>query len=1155
MCGNESEKNQERCDDKCIYKGDEICPKCYISTENSSHTRRCFMTGEYCSQKTNIHHERKKLYREVDGGVTISAFVIMNFSDMADVVYKWRIEVFVQALNKYLYFNETKNELYCFISEDGISKDNDESISNDKILKVNKINVIRADSDPASNYVICSRICQQMQIADLIIVDVSSQNPNVFYEFGMAVSLDKLILPICFSESFYKLEIPEELREIQLKKGERYDKAVDEKVFHHIGCYPWRKTLYEYYGICFKQNGGDGKEASTSYADFKVVKDENYGFQDIQYARFPYDETIDGSKADDKNDEKRIGFIIYDKLRTIYNKATRTENTLVVYTIEGFLNEDQAGLCIVNFYHRITEKMKKEKCFRGERVGVLVQNQVIPDSDKDARQERHLLYNVGEIIHIGVNQATYLASKEKVLAEDVLPEFNEKEVETKNEIKLTEKRYKEMLSRIKEFIGNRGMIIYPNYPVYVKRITNKTTPDIINAEEGEIKCKIADFFCLFHVMLRNLRFTNEIVVDITNNCLQSLFWLGAAHGSEIDAITVKQVLSEKERIIMEGSAQDNSRNVFDVSGLWTAYYYSYDTEGFYHQLALAQFGIERHSKIIPSDAKCYGFRRLGNLRLHEPDDEKNFRKENTEKESEKKDSNIKSRLALESYYRRRFWNAMLRYNRLRIYLPQHDDLDVEDHDPRMRAAKWDMDAVSGLTHYLSKRAVIGEYLALTMPKSTEDPMAEKVNFICIGQPVKPLKKELIDTLLEKFQGLQDQENHINIVHHYYNKTKIYNEELMIDVQEKGFSLNQESYTDMRLVRYHPWSGCEQCDYNKAANDRGLLDEFPVSREQIACPFIGYSAHTEIAQLILWREDGEAKENRHFRVSLIGSSGPATFALSSLFVDEGQKLHDFLNENDKNEDQGREMQDNCLLYELQLKVRNKIEDIVRERLKEIIEKIFSPTGDLSAKQRNYVGLVLFTVDSYLSTVLYRYFLPFLTDKDIHRIESGITMFVNTMKASRQSPFCPDYRSGIGDNQENPEVSKDNVGAIVKLIPKQIIKAIEEFRGLEVFYKVKVRHCSTENNVEDSEKQEVQNNDVLQSDYKSASSDCGDDDVRTETACHEDTVEGGNGGNPKMMKTICKRNAFPQDNQKDNRTVTEIEMINEINYFMLSSPQQQ
>lgn len=430
-----------------------------------------------------------------------------------------------------------------------------------------------------------------------------------------------MILPICFSESFYKLEITEELREIKLKKEARYDMAKSGNAFHHIGCYPWRKTLYEYYGIRFKQNSIAGDGATTEYAEFDVATNENYGFQDIQYVRFPYDVTIDGSEgssqSDAEKDKKRIGFKIYDRLKTTYNNATKWENTLVVYTIEGFLNEEQAGLCIVNFYHSITDKMKKEKCFRGERVGVLVQNQVISDSDKDTRQERHLLYNVGEIIHIGVNQATYLASKEKVLAEDVLPEYNKKKVESEDAFASSEERHKELQSRIKEFIGNRGMIIYPDYPVYVKRITNKTTPDIINAEKGKIKCKIADFFCLYHVMLRNLRFTNEIVVDITNNCLQSLFWLGAAHGSEIDAITIKQVLSEKERIIMEGSAQNNSRNVFDVSGLWTAYYYSYDTEGFYHQLALAQFGIERHSKIIPADAKCHGFRRWESLKLHE----------------------------------------------------------------------------------------------------------------------------------------------------------------------------------------------------------------------------------------------------------------------------------------------------------------------------------------------------------------------------------------------------------------------------------------------------------------------------------------------------------------------------------------------------------
>lgn len=39
-------------------------------------------------------------------------------------------------------------------------------------------------------------------------------------------------------------------------------------------------------------------------------------------------------------------------------------------------------------------------------------------------------------------------------------------------------------------------------------------------------------------MILNAFYTNQIVVDITNNSLQSLFWLGAAHGAEVHAVTV-----------------------------------------------------------------------------------------------------------------------------------------------------------------------------------------------------------------------------------------------------------------------------------------------------------------------------------------------------------------------------------------------------------------------------------------------------------------------------------------------------------------------------------------------------------------------------------------------------------------------------------------
>ncbi len=60
----------------------------------------------------------------------------------------------------------------------------------------------------------------------------------------------------------------------------------------------------------------------------------------------------------------------------------------------------------------------------------------------------------------------------------------------------------------------------------------------------------------------------------------------------------------------------------------------------------------------------------------------------------------KKKRALESYYHRRFWNAMLSYNRLRIYLTQYNDKNKEgdNEELRLRTAKWDM----GLALFKSK---------------------------------------------------------------------------------------------------------------------------------------------------------------------------------------------------------------------------------------------------------------------------------------------------------------------------------------------------------------------------------------------------------------------------------------------------------------------
>lgn len=1085
---------KKTCRGKCVDEnGEKECRECFISTETSSHTRRCFMTGEYCSQKTNIQRERDKLYRnKKDGKIDISAFVIMNFSDMSDVIYKWRIEPFIKSLNKYLYMDTNTKKLYCYTDKRNIPK-------NDDMKNVDKIRVIRSDSDPASNYVICNRICQQMQIADLIIVDVSTQNPNVFYEFGMAVALDKLILPICFSESFYKIEYPPNIKE--MKKGKNEDKEKTSKarkiLEHHIGCYPWRKNLFEYYGIRYKRDPIVDRNG-TRYLDYYVATNEDYGFSDKQYKRFPYDAELVGfsdneniykaEEADStltngeipnederQKDNEKIGKVLYNKLLNQYNNATSKDNTLVVYTMERFLNEDEAGRCIVNFYHSITERMQNEQCFRGERVGVLVQGNVIPENDKDASEQRNLLYNVGEIIHIGVNQATYLAMKEKVESEDVLKDSQKNpDIFEKDNEGLSIEFKKEIIRTVKSHIGNRGMIIYPDNPVYVDRIKN-LMPDNILAS-GNAGCYPLNAFCLYHIMLKTLCYTNEIVVDISNNNLHSLFWLGAAHGSEINAITVKQELSDKEREIITGSLEDRNRNVFDVAGLWTAFYYSHDTEGFYHQLALAQFGIEKNSKIIPSNVVWHGFKRMDYLESDEQEEleQKETTDDKNKEENQKEKEQLKEKkLALESYYRRRFWNAMLRYNRLRIYLSQHDN-ENRNNELRAHATKWDLDAVSSLTHYLSKRSVIGDYLVITLPKGKPDDRVESVNFICVGQPVSPLGENLSDYIYQKFKINKDETNRDetnNDIYMNINKIHVYDEKdnnISDCTAEKTYILDKGfkelgSENEDGIYRVFPWAKCLEC-----CN----MDQS--SREEKSCRLKDANFHTEIAQLILWREDETGEEiNNHFRVSIVGSSGPATFGLSSLFVDEGQKLDDFLKDQNEISYDDHDM----LLYDLQASVREKIYKLLMEQLKNRIDAILYETegkdpNDKQEKKRlnRYRNLVLYAIYAYLSTVFYRYFFPFLTEKDIDRIHNGIYLFLNSMKAAKQSPFCINYEADP-DKKIYAEVKDDSVNRIIEVIPIEIKEFLNRFKGLEAFYEVKVEIEKTSEDKEIDEKKDL------------------------------------------------------------------------------------
>ena len=75
---------------------------CEKSTQYSVRSRRCFMTGELCSKQSSVHRKREELH----DGNEINAFVVMNFSDMSDVVYKWKLRSFIESLKKFLFLKK-----------------------------------------------------------------------------------------------------------------------------------------------------------------------------------------------------------------------------------------------------------------------------------------------------------------------------------------------------------------------------------------------------------------------------------------------------------------------------------------------------------------------------------------------------------------------------------------------------------------------------------------------------------------------------------------------------------------------------------------------------------------------------------------------------------------------------------------------------------------------------------------------------------------------------------------------------------------------------------------------------------------------------------------------------------------------------------------
>ena len=1110
-----------------MSSGKGIYPYCEKSTQYSVHSRRCFMTGELCSKQSSVHRKREELHAENE----INAFVVMNFSDMSDVVYKWKLRSFIESLKKFLFLKKEADKDHpgktrtTAIACVATNKDDIPMKEGDKWVPVKNIRVVRADSNTESNYVICDRVCQQMQIADLIIVDVSVENTNVFYEFGMAAAFGKLILPICYNESFYQMRLPEgakrfleerrdEAATAEFSDGEKQQildlEHIRKMLEHHIDSYPWRRKLFEYYGIRFRKGNSE-----VGYTNFRDITNPVFGFSDLQYIRFPYDHQIDAwaipeeAQKNDKNttkknpygydvvddgDRTKVGYHLYNRLRASYNQKMSDKNdpspfnTLVVYTMDGVMNGEQAGQCIINYYRHMTARIQEEHCFCGDRVGILGQSNKIHDDPKDTKTDQKLMYKVSDIIRIGMNEATHMAMQKKIKTEDYLS--------ANHGIVGNDDWPKDILRSVKEYVRNRCIPAYPDEPIYVDQLEHGVQKHILTKNMDDDR---KYFFCLFHVMLHTLRYTNEIVVDLSRNSLQALFWLGVAHGSDAHAITVRHMPTEQEMKQLGEQALPSERHIFDVAGLWTAILRSNDTDGFYQQLAKAQVGIEQSSKLLLPDSEKY--QELVLEQYHAPSpymkggyssfregfdalsgkDEKSLNSEELKLalkllrgigENERlckiwdtlTERNKLESKQLESYYRSRFWSRLLRQNALHIYIPEKKGRTEENNQPCRVNISWDVSATAELSHYLSKRLMIGSYRQTMLSETGPQPEVWNQNFISIGDETKPFSKggsrlTLVDYAREKLPALRLRKKDTREVTCGYRgeskrlirgffepdtgdgETNVFAwfpmKECIEHIKEQRENDEKKKGQDAENGQT---SNAENAQIPNAENERIKEDEKKgiyhgnATLENVKCSLKNRNLgadnrYTQLAQLLLWREPtGESRKEMRFWVSLVGVSGPATLALTTLLVNPEQREELFRRD-------GIFSDADAVQKKSKKHLLNMLQSDIRAEFLEKYNALLANHLDAEVLPK-----VRYATNLYLSTILYQYFFPFLTIADEMRIKNGMDAFLAASRMGLEA--------------------SDNWKSVENGVKKALKDALEALYGVESLYTVSVAYTDSD-----------------------------------------------------------------------------------------------
>lgn len=1136
-------------------------------SQNCKQVSRCFITGTKC---THRHQIQACLNKNRGEGTSenakneVTVFVVMPFTEMTFKLYDMVKEELENIIREVYEIKDGYIRIKTKEVEDTSGQAKDQGCvkdPSDKSERIHRVRFMRADFQIITGNIVCQRVCRLIQEADIVVVDVSYRNPNVFFEFGMAMALGKQVIPICFSEKYYA----------------KADKKAPDKLIYP---FEWKRMLYEYFSIFYNEEEKDIKH----YLSLDTLSKWNKEDRD----------KYNGYGLNRRDNNTWAGFLINSLLAAGIEETAPTSGTLLVYTEEGFNNSAKWRDIIENF-QGVVRAVSNPQLFRGDRAVVLAQDNKLYGIDKDDPDGKPVGHNVGKItksaviaakkkarahaVHLNGSGVTgedmqrvflvYLASpafmeriaqcahlelvflmrnidkyaidvnaqKQKQASEQqtngdgedlylklkakgnvtldikkhvnssvfVLPEGKKEEDNENEEIGFMLRQLASLKNNID---GNSDeklldlLVKGSNYPL---KNPFKKKSDDQTEENKPAEWQTCVYTCL-NMMVSYLRYVNEVYIDTHANDIIAYFWLGVCYASGVDTVRIERQYTAEDRNIAENQQKkqdtavyyEERRSVFDVAGLWSATVDSQRIKSYFDQIEKVNLSILRQH---------HAYVDLPDIRVQGADlyidGRRVVQKLGTDVSVEEdKDALTEYRNRrigqCEEYYRHLFWNAMCNKDEMNIYLGED----------QMQKTYNSLEGGNEVKNYKEN---VG----------TWDVRAASL-----------LERQLAvyhhsDRYREVMVPASNKSGRIN--YHYSTNSicvgdnrvnarseKYVGEDYVFvetEYENKCTSKKYKGYTQRYLNRYQlgigwkqPNEGCFQCD---------KLENCPLN-ETLRKVENDKREYSQYGAMFLCVKNGT------FHVYLIGGSGTVTYAIANALVEESVRNKDRRIDGDEEETltpvhvkKGRKTRGEGVLVEIQKWMREKYLNKCADEAQKV--ELSSWFIDESKKHdEDYKEKFFNDIKVYMADVLSSYFMPFLTKDEIEGIKNGLWFYLqqkikrDTRRSSNNSvtnAFWGEY----GEGNESVEKACYN-------IIQAYTKHLGENADYEIIFEVEV---TQEFNQKD-------NGNVSEKGFKDYIESIKNLDIAIKRADKEMDQEGNSGENrgPQIEKIAMQNDKKPE-----------------------------